>query len=176
MGYERFEGINVGSGPHYADGWLNVDAMPTDTGKQPDMLVTIQEFCTTFPKGAFKKAYVGHVLEHIHWDELQATVNNIAYVADVVMVVGPCMDKAILSQQPSWLLDAIRAPYELDNHPWSHKWTPTEDLTAQAIREAGYDPRIVDVRKVRLPEWPNPSDAEWQTAMMFTTNRMDTSS
>lgn len=167
MAYSHLEGINIGSGQHYAEGWLNVDAIPTDKGKQPDMLLLIEDFMDVFPEKAFKKAYVGHVLEHIRWRDLTEVLINIAYVAEKVMVVGPCIDKAIMSNQPQSLIDGIRAPEQIDYHPWSHKWTPTEELTAKAIRDAGFSPNIVDIKTVKRPEWPNPTTACWQCAMWF---------
>lgn len=166
--YSHFEGINVGSGQHYAEGWLNTDAIPTDKGKQPDMLLLIEDFMHVFPEKAFKKAYVGHVLEHIRWIEVPYIVECLAYVAETVMVVGPCIDKAIQRGEPQSLIDAIRAPEMIDHHPWSHKWNPTEDDTAALIRQAGYEPHIVDIKTVKRPEWPNPTTAGWQCAMWFT--------
>ena len=168
MAYSHLEGINIGSGQHYADGWLNVDAIPTDKGRQPDMLLLIEDFMEVFPEKAFKKAYVGHVLEHIRWSDLPYVLDNIAYVAETVMVVGPCLDKAISRGEPQSLIDGIRAPEIIDYHPWSHKWNPTEERTAQAIRASGYEPHIVDISTVKKPEWPNPTTAGWQCAMWFT--------
>lgn len=165
--YSHLEGLNVGSGQHYAEGWLNVDAIPTDKGKQPDMLLHIQDFVSVFFEQAFTKVYVGHVLEHIRWPDLTEVILNLGYVGQKIMVVGPCLEKAIASNQPPELIDGIRASEEIDYHPWSHKWTPTEERTAEAIREAGYEPHIIPVAEVRRPEWPNPSTAGWQTAMWF---------
>lgn len=167
MAYSHLEGINIGSGQHYADGWLNVDAIPTDKGRQPDMLLLIEDFMEVFPEKAFKKAYVGHVLEHIRWSDLAYVLDNIAYVAETIMVVGPCLDKAIARGEPQSLIDGIRAPEIIDYHPWSHKWNPTEERTAQAIRASGYEPHIVDIKTVKPPEWPNPTTAGWQCAMWF---------
>lgn len=169
MQYSHLEGINIGSGPHYAEGWLNTDLIPTDSGKQPDLLIDIHSLHYEFDHHAFKKAYVGHVLEHIQWGQaLEDAIDNLAYVAETVMVVGPCMDKAIATNQPKSLLAAIEASPTPNDHPWDHKWTPTEALTAEAIRAAGYTPHIVDIATVTKPEWPNPSTACWQTAMWFT--------
>lgn len=173
MAYSHLQGLNVGSGQHYAEGWLNVDAIPTDKGKQPDMLLQIEDFHKTFQEKVFKKVYVGHVLEHIRWSDLSYIIDNLAYVGEKVMVVGPCIDKAIATDQPISLIDGIRAPEDIDFHPWSHKWTPTEELTIQAIREAGYEPNVVDIKTVRKPEWPNPSIACWQTAMWFSSQPID---
>lgn len=165
--YSHLEGINVGSGQHYAEGWFNIDAIPTDKGKQPDMLLPIEAFMEVFPEKAFKKAYVGHVLEHIRWVDVPFVVENLAWVAEKIMVVGPCLDKAIARGEPQSLIDAMRAPEIFDYHPWSHKWNPTERATAEAIETAGYEPHIVDISTVKKPEWPNPTTAGWQCAMWF---------
>lgn len=167
MQYSHLEGINIGSGPHYANGWLNIDIAPTDTGKQPDLLMDIYEIPFVFDRHEFRKAYVGHVLEHIPYDDLDIALGCIAHAAQTIMVVGPCMNKALASNQPPSLLDAIRAPEQPAGHPWEHQWTPTEALTANAIILAGYEPHIVPVAEVRKPEWPNPTTAGWQTAMWF---------
>ena len=169
MPYSHLEGLNVGSGPHYADGWLNIDNTPPGDGRAPDLIMDIYDIPTMFRKKAFRKAYVGHVLEHIYYDDIDIAIKDIAHSAELVMVVGPCMEKAIATGQPQSLLDAIRAPEEPGLHPWTHKWTPTEKATADAIRRAGYEPNIIPVGDVQRPEWPNPSGATWQTAMWFTT-------
>lgn len=167
MQYSHLQGINIGSGQHYADGWLNTDVVPTDKGRQPDLLIDIHDFLDTFEKHAFKKAYVGHVLEHIEWgDELTCAIQSIAYVAQNIMVVGPCINRAMDTNQPQSLIDGIKKS-EGEPHPWSHKWTPTEELTYNAIKAAGFEPHVVEVGVVRPPEWPNPSRAAWQTAMWF---------
>jgi predicted SAM-dependent methyltransferase len=168
MDYSQYLGINIGSGPHYAEGWWNTDIIPTDSGKQPDQLIDIHDFANTYPERAFKKAYVGHVLEHIKWDDLASAIQNIAYIAEKVMVVGPCMDKAETNGEPESLLEAIRARENPDDHPWGHKWTPTELLTVEAIMDAGFTPHVVSILTVKRPEWPNPSTSTWQTAMWFT--------
>lgn len=169
MQYSQYDGINIGSGQHYREGWWNTDITPTDKGTQPDQLIDIMQFPREFPHKAFKKAYVGHVLEHIYVYDLSAAIQAIAHTAETVMVVGPCLYKAQETQQPASLIDAIKAPITLDDHPWSHKWTPTTAATAAAITQAGYKPIIVDVADVAMPEWPNPTTAPWQCAMWFTT-------
>ena len=166
--FDSYKGINIGSGQHYADGWWNTDAIATDIGRQPDQLIDIFKMPMHFGEAAFKKAYVGHVLEHIPLKDVFTALRCVAHIAETVMVVGPCLQKAIETDQPQSLLDAIMAPEILDAHPWSHKWTPTESLTFEIIEQAGFEPHIVDIKTVCPPEWPNPSTAEWQTAMWFT--------
>jgi predicted SAM-dependent methyltransferase len=168
MTYSHLQGINIGSGQHYAEDWLNTDIIPTDKGKQPDLLLNIHDYKTTFTQHEFRKAYVGHVLEHIPLDEMTDVIQSIAYIAKEIMVVGPCIEKAIATDQPQYLIDGIAASEGTNVHPWSHKWTPTEELTFNLIKQAGYDPVIVEIKTVKKPEWPNPTVASWQTAMKFT--------
>ena len=111
------------------------------------------------------------MLEHIPFDEAVEAVKHIAKTVKPngkLMVVGPCMDKAIATGQPETLLDAIRHHPDKPAHPWSHAWTPTEPLTVEVIEKAGFKAQVVSIESVVRPEWPNPSIALWQTAILFT--------
>ncbi len=172
MQYSQYEGIHVGSGQHYAEGWLNTDILPTNAGKQPDVLADIFDYPTVFPGKQFKKAYVGHVLEHL---PLEIAPKALAIIAETVigggeiMVVGPCINRAIATNQPESLIEGIKMSDDPE-HPWAHSWTPTEELTYQVVVDAGLsNVEIIDVRTVRRPQWPNPSTAAWQTAIRATT-------
>jgi predicted SAM-dependent methyltransferase len=165
-----YEGLNVGSGPHYADGWCNTDILPApkDT-RDPDVIADIFNYRDVFQLGSFKKAYIGHVLEHIPMDLTVPAVQHIASTVapgGPVMAVGPCINRALATGQPESLLSAIRHHPDRPQHPWSHAWTPTEGLTLQIMQESGLeDVKVVWIGKVQKPEWPNPSTAEWQTAV-----------
>ena len=166
-------GLNVGSGPHYAEGWCNTDILPAPKGTpDPDVLADIFEYQLTFEKHSFDKAYVGHVLEHIPMEDTVAAVEHIAWCVapgGLVMAVGPCINRAIATAQPQWLLDQIRYNPKAEVHPWSHAWTPTEELTYEIMQESGLvDVKIVPISEVTRPMWPNPSVAEWQTAVVGT--------
>lgn len=168
----EYVGLNVGSGPHYADGWCNTDILPAPRGtRDPDVIADIFNYFETFTKGSFKKAYIGHVLEHIPFDETIDAVVNIAYVVQPgspIMVVGPCIERAIETKQPVSILDAIRHdPDRTSQHPWGHAWTPTEALTFEIMQASGLDRvEILPIDSVDEPEWPNPSTAKWQTAVI----------
>lgn len=164
-------GLNVGSGPHYADGWCNTDILPAPKGtRDPDVLADIFNYGETFKPGSFDKAYIGHVLEHIPLDLTISAVQHIASTVKTggrVMVVGPCIDRAIATGQPESLLDAIRYHPDKPQHPWSHAWTPTEQQTFDIMDAAGFiEVQIVPISTVTKPEWPNPSTSEWQTAVV----------
>lgn len=165
-------GLNVGSGPWYAEGWFNIDALPTETGKQPDRLMLIEDLPLEYGRD-FEKAYVGHVLEHIEFDAVPAAVAAITAVVKPggpIMFVGPCMDKAISGGYPEELLAAIRVnPEKHEPHPWGHSWTPTEALTLERVTAGGLtDARVVNIGDVTPPEWPNPTTVGWQTAILAT--------
>jgi hypothetical protein len=152
--------LTVGSGDHYAPGWVNIDVAdqrPLDV--RGDMLAL------PFRAATFEQIYLGHVLEHIPWKQIPGALHELRRVArgDArIMVVGPCLDLAVRSGQPRWLLDAIVAH---GDGPGGHAWTPTAHLTRLAL-EAGGLPRVapVPVAEVVPPAWPNPSRAEWQCA------------
>jgi len=167
----KYLGLNVGSGPHYAEGWCNTDILPAPKGtKDPDVLADIFNYFETFTKGSFKKAYIGHVLEHIPFDETIDAVVNIAYVVEPgspIIVVGPCINRAEQTGQPESLLEAIRHNPDKPQHPWSHAWTPTEALTFEIMQASGLDKvEVLPISSVDKPEWPNPSIADWQTAVI----------
>ena len=167
----QYIGLNVGSGPHYADGLCNTDILPAPPGtRDPDVLADIFNYPEVFKAHSFGKAYIGHVLEHIPFDDTVDAVLSIATVVQPgspIMVVGPCIDRAVATGQPESLLEAIRHDPSKPQHPWSHAWTPTEELTFQIMRDAGLEGvEVLPISQVDKPEWPNPSTSEWQTAVI----------
>lgn len=172
--------LNIGSGAHPAPGWLNID---------PDALWPADERWALphvpLADGVAERAYLGHLLEHLWPEELTPALCEVARLlkpGGVLMVVGPCIGKAL--DQAEWALAARIVGLSADQdsrlvgggtrplgsvEPWgpgSHKWVSTEALTARALRLVGFNPEIIDVAMVRQPEWPNPApDAKWQTAM-----------
>lgn len=162
------DGLNLGSGPWYAEGWTNVDLRDPDDGSRgPDVYASIFDLAA-FEDGTFHRAYLGHVLEHLEWERIPdalAEVRRVLVPGGTVMVVGPCILRAIATRQPTDLLERILA------RPWGsgegqeHAWTPTTAWTLQAMKEGGLEGvREIPVDQVVKPEWPNPSTASWQMA------------
>ena len=166
--------LNLGSGPWYADGWVNVDpVIPDPPARPPDL----QEDLWTMAmdggyRGRFRQVYLGHVLEHIPWSRLEEFWADLKWVAAPgaeVMVVGPCILRAVETRQPRSILEAILADPRHPEGGLGHAWTPTEELTVEAVRLGGLqDVEVLDVGQVTKPEWPNPSTAPWQTAVRAT--------
>ena len=166
---EQSEGLNVGSGPHYAPGWVNIDvAVREEESPPPDVVVDIFNLGSVFPPRIFQKAYVGHVLEHLEYDLVPQALSTIArhlVPGGTIMVVGPCILKAVETRQPPSLIQAIVADPRQRFDPAAHSWTPTTALTLEAMRAAGLEGvRECPVAQVSKPGWPNPSTAAWQVA------------
>lgn len=169
-------GLNVGSGPHYAEGWVNVDLYdPPEGSRPPDVKASVYDLHATFPEHSFRAAYLGHFLEHLVWDEIPvalAQVRKALVPGAAVMAVGPCIIRAARTRQPDWLLEAILADPRESPTGHGHAWTPTEALTIEAMKGGGLEDVIaVPIVGVTPPHWPNPSTAPWQTAVMGTVPR-----
>lgn len=160
--------LNLASGNHYQPEWgVNVDLyFPADVKADAGVL--------PFRDGAFDRAYLGHFLEHVPWPAiptLLAEVRRVMAPGSTVAAVGPCIHLAVATAQPRWLLEAILSdPRTVDDQPGiHHAWTPTEELTVVAMERGGFtDVRSVPVAAVDRPEWPNPTTAPWQCAVLAT--------
>lgn len=166
-------GLNLGSGPHYADGWVNVDLhAPPEGCRPPDLYGSVYQLTDMFPADAFTACYLGHILEHLEWDRIPEALTQVRAVlqpGSPVMAVGPCIYRAVATGQPRWLLEAILADPRTEPNGAGHAWTPTEELTRVALERGGLiDVTTVPVEGVVKPGWPNPSIAPWQTAAIGT--------
>lgn len=155
--------LHIGSGPHYADGWLNVDCDPQ---WRVDVVAFAEDLPGMYPAGTFTQVYMGHFLEHLEYDSIPGVVAAVleCCTEDVrIAVVGPCYDLAIATGHTE-MLGAIRAGSWAG--PGEHAWTATADLTERALLNSGLAVRQVDVTEIVKPEWPNPSTVEWQCAFL----------
>ena len=159
----------IGSGPHYAAGYWNVDLWEPPAGATPpDIYASIYDLADVFAPASLDQVYLGHILEHLEWHripEALAQVNAVLAPGGEVMVVGPCILRAVATGQPEWLLTAILADPRDPPTGHAHAWTPTEALTLEAVRSVFADAEVVPVTDVRAPRYPNPSNAPWQCAV-----------
>lgn len=167
----KTRGLNLGSGPHYAEGWLNVDLYdPPAECRKPDYYASVFHLTDHFPEDSFEAAYLGHFLEHLEWKripEALAQVRAVCRPGATVMAVGPCLYRAIATGQPRSILEAIVADPRQEPTGHGHAWTPTTDLTREALVLGGLtNVATVPIVGVSKPAWPNPSTAPWQTAAM----------
>ena len=161
--------LSVGSGRHYAEGWCNFDLnSPGPEFRSPDVYGSVYEM--PFEDERFTQVYLGHLLEHLEWDTIPEALTEVIRVAASgarVAVVGPCIERAVKSRQPQWLLDMIVA-HEDERPGEGHAWTPTAMLTLMAMETVPWSdgPQLVDVATIDKPEWPNPTTVNWQCAVV----------
>lgn len=89
--------LNVGSGPYYAEGWVNTDFVRYAGIIEPDVVVDPVNPLPFFPE-TFSEAYVGHCLEHIPWPDVPKFLGQLAEVMEPegdVMFVGPDAHRVI---------------------------------------------------------------------------------
>ena len=160
--------LNVGSGSHAAANWWNIDQAEPPGCVAPDQYLSVYDLADAFPPASFDKVYCGHVLEHLVWDripEALAAIDAVLAPGGELMVVGPCLLRAVATNQPEWLLSAILADPRDPPTGAAHAWTPTEELTLAAVRSVFPDAEVLPVGDVRAPAFPNPSTAPWQCAV-----------
>lgn len=158
--------LHLGSGSHYAHGWLNVDVDPQ---WHTDVVAKAEDLPTLYGQDTFTHVYMGHFLEHVEFTHIPALIDAVLQTCTQgvqIAVVGPCLDLAIATQQSESLLDAIR--FQGKTGPGEHAWTASARDTELALRLSGLNPTQVDVASITPPEWPNPSTASWQCAFLAT--------
>lgn len=157
------ENLHLGSGEHPAPGWLNVDVDP----KRPCQVLS-DGFRLSFRSRTFRRVYLGHVLEHVRWENLPAfgaEIRRVSVPGARVAIVGPDIARAVKTDQPKDLLLAVIGE---GDGPEAHQWIATEEFTVRAAEACGLmNVRPVPVSSVAPPEWPNPAAYDsWQCAML----------
>lgn len=122
------EYLNVGCGTHYASGWVNTDVWRSSTTK-PDVLVKPGE-PYPFDDNTFDAVFLGHVLEHIPWKDVQFFMNDMKRIAKpnaVFLLVGPDVYKTIKlwheGTQPWWMIESVLEHQDMNWQPdREHEW------------------------------------------------------
>lgn len=174
--------VNIGCGPFYANGWTNVDVVhEPDHGINPDVVLTSIDRLP-FPSSSVTAIYLGHVLEHIRWDDrllpYLTELLRVLIPGGEVCVVGPDVNRAIAMWKRGnldwfWLdatlEGAVAGP---DDHPWDwdgcrHQWNCTEERVVLALGRAGFvDVQGVPMESARLDPYPVVSRVSWQCAAL----------
>lgn len=173
--------LNVGCGPHLADGWVNTDVIKTDE-INPDIIVTLED-PFPFESGSFDRAYIGHVIEHMPWDSLPGWLDKLALVLSPtaeVMFVGPDSLRAIEGYRlgrTKWeeMLAIIEnvTSYHDGQERWTedrHQWNCFEERVVNLLTNCGWinvEPKGVALggQLPKLEDWPVVSQARCQFAI-----------
>lgn len=88
--------LNVGCGPHYVNGWTNVDVYQDDLFK-PDFIIE-RNSSLPFEDSHFDAVYMGHVIEHIEWEKVSEFLMEVIRVTKSgapVLIVSPDTKRTI---------------------------------------------------------------------------------
>lgn len=179
--------LNVGCGPHYAEGWTNTDLIEVPGIIEPDVLVTAAEPFPFDPRSV-ERAYLGHVLEHVPWADVPAFLGVLAVVltGDAhVCIVGPDTLEAIRlyreGSEPWGKVAAVMegtGAYSDATGGWAplrwdadrHHWNCHQDRVAELLTDLGWQVEVIarhpsgrlDAERIRGRGWPLVDDSPCQ--------------
>lgn len=180
--------LNVGCGPWRAESpWVNLDVHQGD-GVHPDIIVEAERPCAGWRDQTVERVYLGHVLEHVPWDELAgflADLRRVLVPEGEVCVVGPDVLRSILgwhdgSETWDLVVSTLEGP---DYFPadgghrmveagsgWRyarHWWNCTEQRVVKLLEDQGFSGvRGVPIASGDLDGWPLVGRAPWQMAVL----------
>jgi hypothetical protein len=169
--------LNVGCGPFPAEGWWNVDVAD---GPGVDVVADAFALPWWYSDRPFDRAYLGHMLEHVPWEQAAGAVQRVAGVVvpgGLLCAVGPDVERAIRGYRTGryeWdvVADCLEGPTSRQTHetPMArHQWNCSEDRLVRLLRDAGLDDvRAIPVDPMRLAGWPVVSHIGWQCAAIGT--------
>ncbi len=143
--------LNAGCGTHYAKGWVNVDIW-SDEKTRPDVVAKANE-PYPFPDNYFDAIYLGHVLEHIDWNQVPVFLKDMRRIAKPgapILVVGPdvykTLDRWKEGQEPlSMVLSVLEHqdinPDNPDAEWWdgaTHHWNCHNDRVQKLLEKTGF--------------------------------------
>lgn len=165
--------LNVGCGEFYAEGWVNTEWQDQ---YRHDVLITDPHDSFPFPTEHFDLVYMGHVLEHVPYDDVPAFLQQARQVLKPggrIMVVGPDVYKAIRMWKLGWVdWDLVTRCLE-SHHDLSttdrHHWNCDSERVAGMLRRAGFTDIVQhDLMQGHIPDWPIVGYDGWQCAVEAT--------
>jgi hypothetical protein len=161
--------LNLGSGDHYAPGYLNVDRYHPGADISWDVTENLP-----WVEDSIDRIYAGHVLEHLSYTDLPDILRRwredpSVYETTELAVVGPDCDRArALFHDGKLDTEDLRLIRE-GGRRWpgdEHLWRSTEFLTLRALRIAGWRVRSATPLELACNGWPVVSLASWQFAVV----------
>lgn len=186
--------LNVGCGPHYANGWLNTDVYQDELVK-PDVVVE-RGLRYPFIDSYFDGAYLGHVIEHIEWTQVDDFILEISRVVKPgapILIVGPDVKMTIdlyAAGLMDWnLLEAIIEHQHFNfqdsrkNSFWdgaSHFWNCSYERVEILLKSIGVEDIQNTSNEIKLYPyvdgwydlqngiiWPIVAKVDWQFGLLF---------
>jgi hypothetical protein len=151
--------VNVGCGEFPAAGWLNLDLTHEAADRRWDIRDGLPP-----DVGPVERIYLGHVLEHLAYDEIVPMLRLMPAGA-LVGVVGPDCDRAEAMGMPPDELALL----EHGGGRWSgdvHQWRSTAPLTVGLLWRAGWRVMPVGFEVLEAEGFPLTSKIGWQFALL----------
>ena len=161
--------LNLGCGPHYARGWVNIDryrAEEVPDGRRVDVVCDILKM--PYDDHSCSHVYMGHLIEHLSIEaevpRALAEIRRVLALDGELMVVGPDVGRA----EAAWpeMISAI-VPGEGDEKLPAgipHKWAPTGPKAEALCRLVFPRACEIPISSVRDP-WPLVDPVGWQFAI-----------
>lgn len=168
--------LNVGSGVHPHEGWVNVDR-----NAPPDWHVDVEASALDLPfdDECADRVYFGHIMEHLSYDTDAPRALREAWRVlrggGLVGIVGPAMDLAIETDQPEGIIEAIKITPVDDDYKYNsetpaglgHLWEANVANTLELVRSVFPNALVVPVDQLCLNTgWPNHETSPWQVAIV----------
>lgn len=163
--------LNVGCGEFYRVGWTNMDLVRNKKVK-PDLIGSLLDLPEEIQ--GVEQVYMGHILEHIHYSDLEEALRNLwsrCVKGALVGVVGPdCQRTRKMYSEGRVDAKLLNNVINGENrwHGDVHLWECDEASMFQILRDSGLNCRPVPLRSTDLNQFPVVSRVEWQCAVVGT--------
>lgn len=170
--------VNIGCGPHYAPGWVNVDRIYRDT-ITPD-IVNPTGRPSLLEVEDVTAIYLGHVLEHVRWEDVPAFLTecrDLLNPGGAICVVGPDVTNTLHMWKNGQVGDDLMTAVLEGAHPQidgadvghdgaRHQWNATQPRVVQSLIAAGFvDVHAYDTMRDVPDVWPIVARPDWQSAV-----------
>lgn len=173
--------LNIGPGPHYVEGWTNVEVAAVEGIFEADYYLE-DPSKLPFEDDSIDAVYCGHILEHIIWEEVEDYVNEVHRVlkpGGQLLIVGPDIMRALHLWKANKLQfhfddkdPGLLGTMEWERLPgWTaprHYWNCHEKRVLIVLNEDKWIVEPVAIGSNRLDTWPVTSRATWQMSVFAT--------
>lgn len=173
--------LNIGPGPHYQEGWINIDVKAVEGVFRADVYVE-DPMVLPFEDGVADEIYLAHILEHIPWEDVTtylAEVHRVLKQGGLAIIIGPDLIRGLelwkagkiirdFSANDPGLLGMLEWPSLPGWDAPRHYWNCEEKRVLSILEPEKWTARPVDIGSKELDPYPVVSRAPWQMAILAT--------